>query len=96
MERDTIINTIAAHRADLERFGVRSLSLFGSLARGEETDTSDVDLLVEFSRPPGFRDYFGLNLFLEQILRRHVDLVQPETLRPRAARKAMAEAIRVA
>jgi len=55
-----------------------------------------VDLLVEFSRQPGFRDYFGLVLFLEQILDRQVDLVQPETLRPRAARKALAEALRVA
>lgn len=56
------------------RFGVEVLYLFGSSARGEAGEGSDVDLLVRFSRPPGFLDYMGLKVFLEDLLRRSVDV----------------------
>src|SRR5271165_6744585 len=53
---DYVIATVRAHEAELRRAGVRHLSLFGSVARGEAADESDVDLLVELdprhSRPP--------------------------------------------
>ena len=53
MTRDEIIRILTEHRAELEELGVKSLSLFGSAARGETTSGSDVDLLVEFSVPVG-------------------------------------------
>jgi predicted nucleotidyltransferase len=49
--RDEILLLLREHRSDLERLGVKSLALFGSAARGEAREDSDVDLLVEFQRP---------------------------------------------
>ena len=49
MTRDEVIETLRAHRETLaERFGVRSLALFGSYARGTATDSSDIDILADF------------------------------------------------
>jgi predicted nucleotidyltransferase len=54
MQRDNVLKILAEHRDELhQRFDVKSLALFGSVARGEATETSDVDLLVEFERPVG-------------------------------------------
>ena len=46
MKRDIVLNLIRKHRSELNKFGVKSLALFGSVARGEETPESDVDILV--------------------------------------------------
>lgn len=65
-----------------ERFGVRSLRIFGSWARGTATPGSDVDLLVAFDGPATARRFYGLQLFLEDLLQRPVDLVTEQSLRP--------------
>ena len=78
------------------RFHVRSLSLFGSVARGEEGLESDVDLLVGFSKPPGFDGYMSLKFFIEDLLEAKVDLVMETALRPDARPFVDAEAVRVA
>jgi predicted nucleotidyltransferase len=58
MKRDVIIQTLKQENARLSsQFGVKTLLLFGSVARDEATTSSDVDLLVEFNKPVG---YFGL------------------------------------
>ena len=58
MKRDEVIQLLQAQRSHLvQQYGVQSLMLFGSVARDAATQTSDVDLLVEFGRPEG---YFGL------------------------------------
>ncbi len=88
---------IGPYRAELrERFGVEALYLFGSSARGEAGEGSDVDLLVRFSRPPGFLGYMGLKLFLEDLLGRPVDLVMEHTLRPEVRPFVEREALKVA
>ncbi len=75
MTRDEVIDTLREHREMLaERFGVRSLALFGSHARGTAIDTSDVDILAEFDSAPDWRQYFGAQAYLEEILGRPVDL----------------------
>jgi len=61
---------------------VRSLGLFGSAARGEATAASDLDFLVEMENPT-FDAYMGLMEFLESCLKRPVDLVLANTLKPR-------------
>ena len=59
MQRDDILKILAEHRDGLrQQFGVKALALFGSAARGEATETSDVDLLVEFDRPIGLFHFF--------------------------------------
>lgn len=57
-----------------EKYGVTSLSLFGSVARGEQQEGSDVDVLVEM--PPSLRAVGGANLYLENILGCHVDMIR--------------------
>ena len=63
------------HKEELrERFGVSSIAIFGSYARGEETELSDVDILVEFERPIGW-EIVDLKDYLESLLGIKVDLV---------------------
>ena len=66
-----------------ERFGVTSLALFGSFARDEAGDGSDVDILVAFAGPATSRSYFGVQFYIEDLLDRQVDLVTEKALRPR-------------
>ncbi|WP_297556163.1 nucleotidyltransferase family protein [Thermococcus sp.] len=63
------------HKEELrERFGVRSIAIFGSYARGEETELSDVDILVEFEGPIGW-EIIDLRDYLEELLGLPVDLI---------------------
>jgi predicted nucleotidyltransferase len=75
MDRDEILALLSRHKPDMQqRFGVRSLALFGSRARGQAQADSDVDLLVEFDGPASSARYFGLQFFLEDLLGSPVDL----------------------
>ncbi len=78
------------------RFGVKQLSLFGSAARDELRDDSDVDVLVEFDGPSTFDGDFSLKDYLEALLGRTVDLVTERGLKPRARRQVERDLIRVA
>lgn len=79
-----------------QRFAVRTLSVFGSVARGEATEQSDVDILVEFDRQVGLFHLAGLRRHLVELLGRPVDVGTPASLRPRLRRDALGEAVRVA
>lgn len=79
-----------------ERFGVRELAVFGSLARGEATEASDLDVLVDFVGPATLDGFMGLKLFLEDDLGVKVDLVTRAALKPRFRERIEAEALRVA
>jgi uncharacterized protein len=73
---------LAPHQAEVIAFGVRRLNLFGSTARGDTPEDSDIDFLVEFEGPATFDRYMGLKLLLEDVLGHHVDLVTSKSLRP--------------
>ena len=96
MRQKEVVQTLAEHRQELKRLGVRSLMLFGSVARGEARPESDIDLLVEFEKPATFDRYMELKFFLEELLGRPVDLVTPRALKPRLRRRVEREAVRVA
>ncbi len=68
--RDEILEALAAQSSLFERYGVSSVSLFGSVARGEPTEESDIDLLVEFSRPIGLLKFGELKRILEEVFGR--------------------------
>jgi len=96
MRRDEAIRLVNSHRSELaEKHGVRKLSLFGSVARDEASDTSDVDLLVEFDRPIGLFGLFELQDRLEQLLGCSVDLGTPDSLKPRIRSAVLAESVDV-
>jgi predicted nucleotidyltransferase len=95
MTREELLALLAQHKPVLaERFGVKSLKLFGSFARGTARDDSDVDVLVRFDAPPTADQYFGVQFYLEDLLNREVDVVSEtalrERLRPYVERDAIA------
>jgi predicted nucleotidyltransferase len=96
MRRDIIISLIQKNQAQLKQLGVRSLSMFGSVARGEETRTSDVDMLVEFEGQPTFDGFMDTKFFLEDLLGQKVDLVMPQALKPRLKAQLLQDLIHVA
>ena len=82
MTRDEALDMLREHKPTLaERFGVVELVLFGSFARDEATDTSDIDILVRFDGPATSRSYFGVQFYIEDLLSRRVDLVTDKALR---------------
>jgi predicted nucleotidyltransferase len=88
---DAVLSTLAEHRAELRRFGVKRLGLFGSTARGEAGPDSDLDFVVELERLTS-DDYFGLLFFLEDALGRQVDLAICDDLRWQVKRRVEQEA----
>lgn len=96
LRRDELIALLRGRTQDLQRFRVRSLDLFGSLARDEGHPGSDVDLLVEFDGPATFDQFMDLKFFLEDLLSRRVDLVTRAALKPRMRPIIEREAVRVA
>ncbi|GHV64405.1 nucleotidyltransferase [Bacteroidia bacterium] len=57
-----------------QEYAVKNIGLFGSFADGTDTAKSDIDILVEFEKPIGWR-FFSLEMFLEKIFERKIDLV---------------------
>ena len=82
MNRDEVLSLLRAHKAALaQRFGVVELRLYGSFARNQAAGDSDVDVLVRFDAPPGWRRYFGAQAYLEDLLGRPVDMATNQELR---------------
>ena len=82
MNRDEVLEMLRTHKPILsERFGVTGLALFGSFARDQATEKSDVDILVRFDRPATSKSYFGVQFYIEDTLGRTVDLVTDKALR---------------
>lgn len=94
MSREEVFKKLEQNKKTIQRFGVRQLGLFGSIARGEESAGSDLDFLVEFEKKT-FDAYMGLKFFLEDLFKRPVDLVIPETLKERLKDSILKETIRV-
>ena len=94
--RVEVVEALRAHRETLaDRFGVTRLALFGSFARDQATDSSDIDILVGFNGPATSRSYFGVQFYLEDLLGRRVDLVTTKALRPRFRPYVEREAVHV-
>jgi predicted nucleotidyltransferase len=73
---------IKQHQRELEeKYKVKKIGVFGSYARGDQSEDSDIDILVEFKEPVGFL-FIHLADFLEEILESEVDLVTPDAIKP--------------
>ena len=92
LTREDVLATLDLHAQELRRLGARSLALFGSVARGEGSGASDVDILVEL-QPKTFDSYMDVKLFLEKVLGRRVDLVPANAIKPRLRPAILAEAV---
>ena len=95
--RDEILARLRALEAELRRMGVRSLALFGSVARGEDTPESDVDIVVSIEPEAklSLLGFAGISRRLTDLLEREVDLVEREVLRPAFAQEVARDEVRV-
>lgn len=75
----------------LKKYDVVKASLFGSWVRGEQTRTSDIDMLVEFEEGKSLFDLVNLELELEQIFKRKVDLLTYDSIHPRLKASILSE-----
>ena len=97
MNAPSALNQLRDEATNLRRiFGVASLAVFGSVARGEAGEASDVDILVTFEGTADFDRFMNLKFHLEDLLGRPVDLVTPNALRPELRPRIEREAIHVA
>ena len=90
--QNEILKMISEHRDEINRFGVRRLGLFGSAVRGEATQESDLDFLVEFETK-SFDAYMDLKFFLEDLFSCQVDLVIADAIKPRLRESILKEAV---
>jgi uncharacterized protein len=91
---DEILKIIEADREQLKKFGVRSLGLFGSAARGEAVEGSDLDFVVDLEKK-SFDIYMDLKEYLELLFGCNVDLVMKDALKPRLREPILKESIYV-
>ena len=94
MNKTSILDLLNRHRDDIkQRFAVKRLALFGSAARDEMRQESDIDVLVDFTEKADLFDFVGLALFLEEKLHRRVDVVPSDTIRGETRNTVMKDAI---
>jgi len=94
MRRQKILKILAENQSEIgSRFGVASLSLFGSVARDEAATESDVDILVTFTKTPGIFGFLELKEYLENLLQCSVDLVTKNALKKQFREQILQEAL---
>lgn len=95
MNKQEILQTLKSLRLKLGQYKVINISLFGSFVRNEQSETSDVDVLVEFEQSATFFDLVRLGFFLEENLGRKVDVIPTESLRAEIRDKVLKERVMV-
>jgi len=82
--REHILTLLRQAKPDVEKqYHVRTMALFGSYSRNEQTETSDVDLLVDFSEPPSGLTFVNFAEAMEERLGMRVDVVPADAVKPR-------------
>jgi predicted nucleotidyltransferase len=96
MNKTKILKILADLNGEIrQKYKAQIKGIFGSYARGEQKDTSDIDILVDFEDDADLFDFTGLALFLEEKLNLHVDIVPEKSLRKEIKRSVLKEVIRV-
>ncbi len=94
LDRDDIVSILQGQMIR-SRFGIKSLFLFGSVARNEATQESDLDFIVNFDGMITFDRYMDLKIFLEDLFGKKIDLAIEDTLKPQIRQIILEEAIDV-
>ena len=92
--REKILKILEENQNTIRSYGVKRLGLFGSCARGECSEASDLDFVVEFDKK-SFDLYMDLKAFLEELFGCQVDLVLADTIKPRLRTTILVEAVYV-
>lgn len=94
--REKIIQRIESNRSHLLSFGVSRLGIFGSVARNESTESSDIDFIVEFEEgKKNYKNLANLYFYLTEIFQRKIDLLTEQSLKPYMRDKILKEAVYV-
>jgi predicted nucleotidyltransferase len=97
MDKQTVLAKLTDRMAEIrQRFSVKTLAIFGSTARDEASQNSDIDVLVVFEHKGSFDLFMDLKFYLEELLAAQVDLVTDKALRPQIRQAIEQEMIRVA
>ena len=96
MRRNEVTKLLSSHRDELNRLGVTSLLVFGSVARDEAGPNSDVDLIAEFDHSVGYLELSRVQRELEKLLGCRVDLATPGMIRKEFRDRVYADAARAA
>jgi uncharacterized protein len=76
-----------------KNFHITRIGIFGSFARNEETENSDIDVLVEFEKTPDMFTFFSVEEYLENKLNRKIDMVRPQGLKEHVKENVLSEVI---
>ena len=93
--KEEVLRKLSENLAEIqERFGIETLGIFGSVSRGEDTETSDVDVLYRFRKGRGrMHDLVGLYEFLKELFGREVDVISFDYISPLIEAKVRADSI---
>ena len=90
------LNILREHTKEIEKeYNVSYLGIFGSYIKDEQTESSDLDLLVEFSETPSLFRFIQLEHYLSELLEVNVDLVLKSALRPKIGEQILQDVIGV-
>lgn len=93
---EEIISILSKYKGELkERYKIKEMKIFGSYTRGEQRETSDIDILVDFYEVPDLLTFIEIERFLEDILGVRVDLVRKPVIRDELKDRILNEAIEV-
>lgn len=95
MKREEVYNLVRSHQQELQNLGVKALDIFGSVARDQANENSDIDILVELDESVGFFEFFQIRHYLEDLLQCAVDLGTADALKEHLRQPILEEAIHV-
>jgi len=82
IDQKQVFNFLSEHKLEMrERFNINRLAIFGSVARNEASNKSDIDILVSFVGKASSKNFFGLQFYLEDKLGEQIDLVSEKSVR---------------
>lgn len=91
---EEIKKILKEHKKEVSRkYKVSEIGIFGSFVRGEQKKRSDIDILVEYDEIPDLFEYINLERYLKRLLRKKVDLVRKEAIRPELKDRILREVV---
>ncbi len=91
---EEINSILKEHKEELyEKYKVKEIGIFGSFVRGEQKKRSDIDIVVEFEVLPDLLKFIEMERYLEELLRKKVDLVEKTALKPRLKEMILKEVV---
>jgi hypothetical protein len=95
MKREEVLSILRAHKEELKKLGIKSLELFGSVARNEAHLDSDVDILAELSESMSLFQFIKAKLYIQDLLNCEVDLGTKDALREHLSQAVIADSVYV-